>query len=130
MCAELPNSREGARLVTAAAAAVSGATGKVRTSSTTVSCDAGLLPLVNPREPNGESPFCGGAFHPFLLDALASHLPRTGASKLLAHDSSAVTSAAVVVRWLGAWCQRYIVFSNVAFRTQPQSKRMRPDNLF
>ncbi len=125
VCAGLPSSSEGGRLVKAAAAAVSGSTGRARTSPVTVSCDAGLLPLVNPREPNGESPFCGGAFHPFLLDALASHLPRTGASKLLAQDSSAATSAAVVVRWLEAWCQRYLL----AFRPQPQ-KRLRYANSF
>ena len=98
VCAGLKSSSEGARLVTAAAAAVSASTGTARTSAMTVSCDAGLLPLVNPREPNGESPFCGGAFHPFLLDTLSSHLPRTGASKLLPHASSTsvIASAAVV----------------------------------
>jgi hypothetical protein len=61
-------------------------------------CDVELLPLVNPREPSGDSPFCGGAFHPFLLAALAPHLPRTASSKLM-HDNAAIgTAAAVVVR--------------------------------
>lgn len=90
-------------MVAAALKALSEGTGPVPTSSVTVSCDVELLPLVNPREPNSESPFCGRAFHPFLLDVLSSHLPRSAASKLLVHDTSTPqsTSGTVVVRLFG-----------------------------
>jgi len=51
-------------------------------------CSAALMPLVNPREP-GQAVFCGAAWHPFLLEALAPHLPRTAAAKLSAAGGGA-----------------------------------------